>query len=153
MLLNSSYVWLCLNNQTRPVSDNSKLEPTPDETDRFDYTAEPDRFYINLETVGGIDAESCFQQGIRVLQQKVAGVIQELSPGGQANGADEYVPRSPDAPAGMGQGGYTSYGGGASAWGGGTTPFGGGTGGGATTPYGGGATQYGATTPYGQGGW
>jgi DNA-directed RNA polymerase II subunit RPB3 len=134
------------------VSENSKLEPTPDETDRFDYAAEPDRFYINLETVGGIDAETCFQQGIRVLQQKVAAVIQELSPGGQANGADEYVPRSPDAPA-MGQGGYTSYGGGASAWGGGTTPFGSGAGGGATTPYGGGATQYGATTPYGQGGW
>ena len=103
---------------------------------------------MNLETVGGIDAETCFQQGIKVLQQKIAAVMHELSPSGQANVAgDEIVPRSPDAPAGMGQGGYTSYGGGASAWGGGTTPFGGG----ATTPYGGNTTQYGgATTPYGQ---
>jgi DNA-directed RNA polymerase II subunit RPB3 len=135
----------------RPLSKNAVQEPKPDDFDRFDYNAVPDKFYFNVETVGGMDAESCFQQGIRVLQQKIAGVMEVLSPSEQtqptnSGGADydEYVPRSPDAGAGMGPGGYTSYGGGAaSAWGGG----------GATTPYGGGTTQYGSTTPYGQPGW
>jgi len=123
-----------------PVSKNGVLEDDPDDKP-FDYDAEPDRFYFNVETVGTIDAETCFQQGIRVLQQKIAGVINELTPSGAANAEEEYAPRSPDAvDQGLGAGGgFTPYGGAASAWGG-TTPYGGG----------GGATQYGATTPYGQ---
>jgi DNA-directed RNA polymerase II subunit RPB3 len=131
------------------VSKNAELEDSPEDKP-FDFDAVPENFYMNIETVGGMDAETCFQQGIRVLQQKVAAIIGELSPNGApANGApeEEYAPNSPSA-AGQGMAGagaYTPYGGagagGASAWGG-------------TTPYGG-TTQYGATTPYGQGngGW
>jgi len=144
-----------------PLSENSKLEPTPDETTHFDYTAEPNQFYINLETVGTIDAETCFQQGIRVLQTKLAEIVHSLSPQSQSNGAgDDYEPQSPgrEGPGGYagGQGGFTSYGqGNQSAYGGGggVTPYGGG----ANTAYGGGTTPYGqpqgggATTPhYGQ---
>jgi DNA-directed RNA polymerase II subunit RPB3 len=134
----------------RPVSKNGELEDSPEDKP-FDYDAEPENFYMNIETVGGMDAETCFQQGIRVLQQKVAAIIGELSPSGApANGApeEEYAPNSPSATnQGMaGTGAYTPYGGG--AVGGGTSAWGG------TTPYGG-TTQYGATTPYGQqnGGW
>jgi DNA-directed RNA polymerase II subunit RPB3 len=134
--------------QTRPVSKNGALEDDPEDKP-FDYDAVPEKFYMNIETVGGMDAETCFQQGIRVLQQKVAAIIGELSPSGAANGPEEeYAPHSPGAVnQGMaGAGAYTPYGGGAG--GGGSSAWGG------TTPYGG-ATQYGATTPYGQqnGGW
>jgi DNA-directed RNA polymerase II subunit RPB3 len=83
------------------------------------------------------------QQGIKVLQQKLAVVIQDLTEGDGTNGmngisgADGFAPRSPDT--GMNgsgwqdQGGFaTPYGNGgqASTWGGGAqTPFG-------ATPYG-----------------
>jgi DNA-directed RNA polymerase II subunit RPB3 len=84
------------------------------------------------------------QQGIKVLQQKLAAVIQDLTEGeGASNGmdgmneADGYAPRSPDAAMNgtswPDQAGFTTpYGNGgqASTWGGGAqTPFG-------ATPYG-----------------
>jgi len=131
-----------------PVSENSKLEPTPDESSHFDYTAEPNQFYITLETVGTLDAETCFQQGIKVLQTKLAEIVHALSPQAQNGGAgDDYEPQSPQP-----GGGYTSYGGGAGYGAGGQSAYGGG---GAQTPYGGGSgTAYGGggggATPYGQ---
>ena len=102
------------------------------------------------------------QQGIRVLQQKLAAVIQELvgstddqqyqtqrhqqlSNGGGTTGADGYDAYDPPAartPDGVGYG----YGSG----GGYTTPYGA-AGGGSGSIWGGGQTPYGAM-PYGQGG-
>jgi len=81
---------------------------------------------MNVETVGGMTAETCFMSGIKVLQEKIANVIEKLgnNPDAKAAGNDDYVPQSP-------QGYNSTYGGGggASAWGGGggTTPFAGGT--------------------------
>lgn len=83
-------------------------------------------------------------QGVKVLQQKLAEVIGELTGGDRAGaGMDGYGggPRSPDlnggagtAYGGMDQGYTTPYGGAAgntSVWGGAATPFG-------AQPYGGG---------------
>lgn len=111
-----------------PKSSNVDWEAAPDKDAPFDYDAKPDRFYMNIETVGGLEPDACFQQGIKVLQQKLAEVIQALGASetqGGANGADEYGVRSP-----VGEQGYTTPfgGGGASQWGGGTSY-------GATTPY------------------
>jgi DNA-directed RNA polymerase II subunit RPB3 len=132
----------------RPLSANASYEPTEDEAP-LPLDSAPDQYFVNLETVGTLGPGACMEQGIRVLQQKVAGIISELTGGAQsgleANGGaaqEEYVPRSPDAMMndqnGMGaNGSYTQYGGAQSAWGGGTT-------------YGGGYTQYGgSTTPFG----
>jgi DNA-directed RNA polymerase II subunit RPB3 len=85
------------------------------------------------------------QQGIKVLQQKLAVVIQDLTEGDGAtngmngmNGVDGYAPRSPSASGVNGSGwqdqaGFTTpydNGGQTSTWGGGAqTPFG-------ATPYG-----------------
>jgi DNA-directed RNA polymerase II subunit RPB3 len=121
-----------------PESSNKDwdgAEPEPGE--RFDYDAVPNRFYMNVETVGSMDPDTCVQAGIKVLQQKLALVISELKGEEQANGmnGDEYSSglRSPSGTPGysMDQG-YT-------------TPFGG-----PTTPYGGG-TAYGGSTSYGDG--
>jgi DNA-directed RNA polymerase II subunit RPB3 len=95
--------------------------------------------------VGNLEPDAIIQQGIKVLQQKLASVIQTVTEGeggdtNGMNGADDYAngPRSPDT--GMngsgwqGDAGYTTPGygsGNASAWGAG-----------AATPYG--------ATPYGQ---
>jgi len=124
-----------------PLSSNAAWDGDPPaDGERFDYDAEPTRFYVNVETVGGLEPDACMQQGIKVLQQKLALVIQELK-GDEAapNGADPdrpYAPSSPQMNGAMssyGDVGFTTpYGGGAaSAWGGagGATPYG-------ATPYG-----------------
>lgn len=124
-----------------PLSENAKLEDPPQEGEPFDYSAKPEKFYLNVETVGSLEPDACVQQGIKVLQQKLALIIQELKGGDEAaNGAEgeNYAPRSPEMNGGMStygpdQGYTTPYAGGsASAWGGA----------GAATPYG--------ATPYGQ---
>jgi len=124
----------------RPPSKNSDWEEPSLDDAPFDYTAEPDSFYFDLESIGSLEPDVVVQQSIKVLQQKLAAVIQELTGDNDAGrGGDDYEPRSP----GMNgvDGGGTSYGvnqgyttpfqapGGASAWGGGATPYG-------ATPYG-----------------
>lgn len=105
----------------------------------------PSRFYFEVESIGNLEPDAIIQQGIKVLQQKLAAVIQELTGdernGINGDGVDGFGgPRSPDGMHGAGdypmdQGYTTPYvnGGGASAWGGGATPYG--------------------ATPYGQNGW
>ena len=130
----------------------------------FDYTATPSLFYFDVESVGSLEPDAIVQQGIHVLQQKLAFIIQELAGAdgasrGGLNGdlmdVNGYAgPQSPNMN-GVGSGGA----------GGGrdfdmdqgyTTPFvNGGGGAGGVSAWGGGAggsTAYGAT-PYGQNGY
>lgn len=90
------------------------------------------------------------QSGIRVLQQKIGGLLKGLDPrkygGDEAAGGEFDGPRSPDM----------NMEGGTTPWqdGGYTTPYGGGN----NMAYGGGNTAYGGgggygTTPYGQSAW
>jgi hypothetical protein len=88
----------------------------------------------------------CFQQGIFVLQQKVAGIISELTGSAQgplANGPmdadDEYRPQSPRD---MGVDDQDAIQGGNTVWGGNQTSYGG---------YGGyGSNMYGGHSAWGQ---
>ena len=103
----------------------------------------PTKFHFEVESVGCLEPDAIIQQGIKVLQQKLALVIQDLTEGEGAGGADDgYEPaRSPD-PMGMNGQPWQDQGY--------TTPFGnsGSTQNqwtqGSTTPYG--------ATPYGQNG-
>ncbi|KAL2117242.1 hypothetical protein VTJ04DRAFT_9410 [Mycothermus thermophilus] len=123
-----------------PPSEYAAWEEPPQEGEPFDYDAVPNRFYFNVETAGPLPPDVIISEGIKVLQQKLAGLIHELADEGSgANGG----PRSPEYGAGAAMdgfnGGYTTPFGNAagnqSAWGGagGTTPYG-------TTPYGAGAS-------------
>lgn len=136
-----------------PKSDNAGWEDPPAEGEPFDYDATPNRFYYNVETVGGLDPDVIVHNGISVLQTKLAGIIAALK-GEEANGvnindqADGYSMRSPTSGYNT-EGGTTPYGQNAgyqSAYGGGGASAYGGAGG--TTPYGG-MTAYDARTPYG----
>ena len=131
-----------------PKTKNAAWEEAPQEGEPFQYDAEPKGFYFEVESVGLLEPDAVVQQAIKVMQQKLAKVIQELTgDGGEGRGgmngeAGGGTGLSPDGIHGTGDGymdqGYTTpyvNGGGASTWGGG-----------------GGATPFGAT-PYGQNGW
>lgn len=123
----------------------------------FDYDAKPSTFYFDVDSIGNLEPDAVVQQGIVVLQRKLATVLSSLTgtsdEDGDAagvdhrngvDGVDGAGGRSPDAyepPEGMDTGGFTAYGAGIGAGGGGQSVWGGA----------GGATPYGAT-PYGQSG-
>jgi DNA-directed RNA polymerase II subunit RPB3 len=82
------------------------------------------------------------QQAIKVMQQKLAAVLQELAGDENGNGdidGDGFGGQEPDLQGGADYGADQGY----------TTPY---VNAGATSQWGGGATPYGAT-PYGQSGW
>ncbi|KAH8811660.1 DNA-directed RNA polymerase [Xylogone sp. PMI_703] len=121
-------------NKEWPKSKYAEWEEPPQSDEPFDYDAVPERFYFEVEGVGSIEPDAIIQQGIKVLQQKLAAVIQDLSGEEGMNGVNGGYepPRSPEVDGrwGQDQGFTTPYGNGnASAWGGGTTPYG-------ATPYG-----------------
>ena len=141
----------------RPKSKNATWEEPPQEGEAFNYDAQPDKYYFEVESIGNLEPDAVIQQGIKVMQQKLAAVIQELT-GDEGRNGDGYGGglRSPD---GMNGGGGGDYGmdpgtvnpyanGGNTAWGGASAYDRGGE----RTPFGGGATPFGAT-PYGQTGW
>ena len=123
---------------------NADWEEPPQESEPFDYTAEPDQFFINLEGTGVMPPDAVLHNGIRTLQQKLATVINELSKSTGGDGGGSPMD-------GIVNGGGTAYGA-QSAYGGqssyGQDP-------GYQTPgYGGMGSVYGgAATPYGRGGY
>ena len=149
-----------------PKSKYAEWEEPVQEGELFDYNAVPGRFYFELESAGNMEPDAVVQEGIKVLQQKLAGVIaglgidtsgmgvDGLDVGGLngIGGQDGFAPRSPDGfPAGYGGDNF-----GGQAGGFGTDNFGGGGGGGfGGAPAGGdggagwGADQGGFQTPYG----
>ncbi|KAM0455832.1 hypothetical protein ACHAPV_002923 [Trichoderma viride] len=133
-----------------PKSKYAQWEEPLQEGEPFNYDAVPNRFYFEVEASGTMEPDLIIQGGIRVLQQKIGGLLKGLDPrkyGG--DDADMDGPRSPDmnmdggtTPWGQ-DGGYTTPYGNNTAYGGGNTAYGGGT------SYGGSATAYGSGTAYG----
>ena len=102
----------------------------------FDPDATPGAFFFDVEGVGTLDPDQIVQEGIKVLQNKLAAVIQGLGGGAEeANGDGAAGRATPFAQEPAYDGNQTSYGGYAA---GASTTYGG---------VGGGATSYG--TPYG----
>ncbi len=127
---------------SRPKSKYAEWEEPPQEGELFDYDAVPDRFYFEVESAGNLEPDAIIQQGIKVLQQKLAAVIRDLTDGEtEMNGINSGfdAPRSPDINL-NGQWQDPGY----------TTPFGN-AGQVNTWSNTGAATPYGAT-PYGQNG-
>ncbi len=125
----------------RPPSHYADQEEPPQEGERFDYDAHPTRYYFDVETMGSMAPDLIVNEGIKVMQQKLASIIVGLT--GEAEG--EGGLRSPEYGGDTWEQADQGY----------TTPYGGATGNqgawgadGSTTPYG--------TTPYGnpgQSGW
>ncbi|GMM35010.1 DNA-directed RNA polymerase II core subunit [Saccharomycopsis crataegensis] len=120
-----------------PKSDYCAYEEPPNPDEKFDYTAKPNNFYFDVETVGTINPNEVILRGIRELRNKVAGVIYSLDEIVARNANEGNAENIGGAGFGTVYGGATQYGG--TAYGG--TAYGGGT------QYGGTAygTQYGGT--------
>jgi DNA-directed RNA polymerase II subunit RPB3 len=75
------------------------------EGEPFNYDAQPNRFYMDIETVGSMPPDEIMQQGIKYLQEKLAAVIKAFREGEGDDGV-----RSPGqadyAMGGMGGAGY-----------------------------------------------
>ncbi|KAL8760888.1 MAG: hypothetical protein Q9184_002953 [Pyrenodesmia sp. 2 TL-2023] len=113
-----------------PKSANAAWEEAAQDGEAFDYSAQPSKFYFDVESVGNLEPDAVVLQGIKVMQQKLALVIQELSGDDRDGDVDGLGgPRSPDGmhggEYGMDQGYTTPFGnaGGQTMYGGGTTPY------------------------------
>ncbi|RKP26063.1 DNA-directed RNA polymerase, partial [Syncephalis pseudoplumigaleata] len=54
-----------------PLSRNAELEEAPADDEPFDYKAEPNRFYFDVESLGSIRPEDIVSMAIDVLQDKL----------------------------------------------------------------------------------
>ncbi|MCJ1459795.1 45 kDa subunit of RNA polymerase II [Mycoblastus sanguinarius] len=127
-----------------PKSRNAKWEEEPQDGEPFNYNAIPTQFFFELESIGNLEPDAVVQQGIKVMQQKLAAVLQELAGDDTRNGdagGDGFGGQEPDGMQAGGEYGIDP---------GYTTPYL--ANGGQTSAWGGAATPYGAT-PYGQNGW
>ena len=130
-----------------PETKNASEEQPPQPEEPFNYDAIPSKFYFDVESVGSLEPDSVIQQGIKVMQQKLAAVIQDLSGADDDGGQDIN---------GFGDGGQDmdAMQTGGAGYGGGmdqrfTTPY---MNGGGQSTWAGNATPYGAT-PYGHSGY
>lgn len=62
-----------------PKSKYADYEEPPAQDEPFDYTVEPDRFYLDVEAVGSLDSQQCVLRGIDVLQKKIANIIMAVN--------------------------------------------------------------------------
>lgn len=127
----------------RPKSKNAEWEDPPADGAQFDYKAIPETFYLDVESSGVMEPDLIVQQGIKVLQQKLAAVVQELTGETDGGGGDDTTNYGPSTP-GFSTGAHDTL-----MDGGYTTPYGAAAAAGQSSVWGGGATPYGAT-PYGQ---
>uniref|UniRef100_A0A060TFM9 DNA-directed RNA polymerase II subunit RPB3 n=1 Tax=Blastobotrys adeninivorans TaxID=409370 RepID=A0A060TFM9_BLAAD len=88
-----------------PRSRNADWEEPPKDGEPFDFNAVPDKFYMDLETVGQIRPRDVVLKGVSTLQQKLAEIIMALeseekgrqAPGtaygdpGMAMGGDDWL--------------------------------------------------------------
>lgn len=61
-----------------PRSKNAEWEEPPKENEPFDYNAKPDKFYIDVESIGSMKPNDIVLNGISVLQKKLAGIVFEI---------------------------------------------------------------------------
>ncbi|AET39437.1 DNA-directed RNA polymerase II core subunit RPB3 Ecym_4382 [Eremothecium cymbalariae DBVPG len=61
-----------------PHSKNCEFEDPLNDDDVFDYSAKPNIFYINVESVGSITSDQVVIRGIKTLQDKVADILFSL---------------------------------------------------------------------------
>src|SRR5271167_1840384 len=64
--------------QEWPPSRNAEWEDPPLPNEPFDYNAEPNKFYFEVEAVGQIPPNEVIYQGIKYLQEKLATVVRDL---------------------------------------------------------------------------
>ncbi|KAI9220904.1 DNA-directed RNA polymerase [Blastocladiella britannica] len=67
-----------------PLSANAHREDPPKEGELFDYTAVPSRYYMSIDPVGSLSADSIMTAGIDVLLAKLGSLMKALDPAAAA---------------------------------------------------------------------
>lgn len=65
-----------------PQSKFASWEDPPAEGEAFNYDAQPNRFYMDIESSGSMPPDEILHTGIKVLQEKLASVVKCLTEGG-----------------------------------------------------------------------
>ncbi|ORY06116.1 hypothetical protein K493DRAFT_310747 [Basidiobolus meristosporus CBS 931.73] len=74
-----------------PVSRNGQFEEKPSPNEPFDYKAEPDRFYIDFETVGSLKPEDIVLTALSILQDKLGAIQIQLDDEANDQGAQSSM--------------------------------------------------------------
>ncbi|KAK9467357.1 DNA-directed RNA polymerase [Lipomyces arxii] len=61
-----------------PKSRNADWEDRPKDNEPVDYNATPDKFYMDIEAIGSLPANEIVIEGIKVLQEKLALILQAV---------------------------------------------------------------------------
>lgn len=78
--LKHTHYWYEVDPETEwPHSKNCEYEDPPVEGESFDYNAQADTFYMNVETIGSIPVDQVVTRGIDTLQKKVASILLALT--------------------------------------------------------------------------
>lgn len=78
--LKHTHYWYEVDPETEwPNSKNCEYEDPPVEGESFDYNAQADTFYMNVETIGSIPVDQVVTRGIDTLQKKVASILLALT--------------------------------------------------------------------------
>ncbi|KAH3681675.1 hypothetical protein WICPIJ_007363 [Wickerhamomyces pijperi] len=75
-----------------PLSVNAEFEEKPTKDDVFDFQAEPENFYFNVETVGSLSVDQVVLRGLNVLKEKIASIVHDIE-GIQDGSRTAYVAR------------------------------------------------------------
>ncbi|KAI0699237.1 RBP11-like subunits of RNA polymerase [Cytidiella melzeri] len=69
-----------------PLSENAKEEEPSRDDEPFDFTAKPNKFYMQVETVGSLTPQEVVMRGLSELQTKLASLIVGLKSGPELDG-------------------------------------------------------------------
>jgi len=72
-----------------PLSHNAKEELAPGDDDPFDYTAQPERFYMDAETVGSLNPKEVVQRGLAELQKNLGSLVHALTTSNTADDSNQ----------------------------------------------------------------
>jgi len=72
-----------------PLSHNAKEELAPGDDDPFDYTAQPERFYMDAEAVGSLSSKEVVQRGLAELQKSLGSLVHALTTSNAAEDSNQ----------------------------------------------------------------
>ncbi|KAF9521008.1 hypothetical protein BS47DRAFT_1374550 [Hydnum rufescens UP504] len=81
-----------------PLSHNAKEELPPADDEVFNYSAQPERFYLDVETVGSLGPKEVVNRGLAEMQKKLGSLVHALTTAGQPDTIEHDMAMAPTLP-------------------------------------------------------